>query len=116
LFASNTSWLWPLLRLSNPHGLRSGDNGHKPIWASHRQFLIVALQQHASLGGYRPALRISVSVGMVTQQPDLLSPDRDSINFPSWLDQLFSRADEGTYLAKGTGGDRAIQVAWFQLP
>jgi hypothetical protein len=53
---------------------------------------------------------------MVTQQPDLLSPDRDSINFPSWLDQLFSRADEGTYLAKGTGGDRAIQVAWFQLP
>ena len=61
-------------------------------------------------------LRVSVSLGMVTLHADQFPEDQGTINFSSLFDKLFSRADEGTYLAKGEGGDRAIQVSWPPMP
>lgn len=59
-------------------------------------------------------LRISLSVGMVTLRPDQSPRDQDNINAIVLFDQLISCADEGTYIAKSQGGDRAIQVDWRQ--
>jgi diguanylate cyclase (GGDEF)-like protein len=57
-------------------------------------------------------LRVSMSIGMVTLCPERFPTDQGETDFSSLFDHLFSRADEGTYLAKGAGGDRAVQRSW----
>lgn len=57
-------------------------------------------------------LRITLSLGMVTIPPELMPENQENVDFPKLLDQLFSRADEGTYIAKGKGGDQAIRMTW----
>jgi diguanylate cyclase (GGDEF)-like protein len=58
-------------------------------------------------------LRISMSIGMVTLRPEQFPTNQGETDFSSLFDRLISRADEGTYLAKGAGGDRAIQLSWL---